>query len=141
MKLRREKGREKKDTREVANGDGNTGNCDEAKVIEGAEVTNDCGKRRVPIYHWVLWLRRCCDICVHLSRSRSHSLSLCFSLHSALGSFYSYQSYATVLFLPPNKTFLFLLFFGSYFWSILSFESAKKILDLPKDLGPMGFRI
>lgn len=54
-------------TGEVADGDGNAGDCDESEIVEGVEVADDFGERRVAINDWVLWLRRCSDVCVHLS--------------------------------------------------------------------------
>lgn len=55
----------KRRTGEVADGDGDAGDGDEAEVVESAEVSDDFGEGRVPIYHRVLWLRRRCDVCVH----------------------------------------------------------------------------
>lgn len=53
-------------TGKVTDGDGNAGDGDEAEVIEGVEVADDVGEWRVAIYYGVLWLRRRCDVCVHL---------------------------------------------------------------------------
>lgn len=57
---------EKRVTGEVADGDGNAGNGSETEVIEGVEIANDFGERRVSIYNWVLWFGRSCYVCVHL---------------------------------------------------------------------------
>ena len=45
----RERERERWVTGEVADGDGDAGDGDEAEVVEGVEVSNDSGERRVPI--------------------------------------------------------------------------------------------
>ena len=45
----RERERESWVTGEVADGDGDAGDGDEAEVVEGVEVSNDSGERRVPI--------------------------------------------------------------------------------------------
>ena len=45
----RERERERWVTGEVADGDGDAGDGDEAEVVEGVEVSDDSGERRVPI--------------------------------------------------------------------------------------------
>lgn len=66
-------------TGEVADGDGNAGDCDESEIVEGVEVADDFGEGRVTINDRVLWLRRCSDVCVHLS---SFLLSRCYNTHA-----------------------------------------------------------
>lgn len=70
-------------TGEVADGDGDAGDGNETKVIESVEVSDGLGERRVPIYYRILWLRRCCYVCIHfispLSSLSSLSRSLCLS--------------------------------------------------------------
>lgn len=53
-------------TGEVADGDGDAADGDEAKIIESIEVGNGLGEGRIPIYYRILRLCRCCDVCVHL---------------------------------------------------------------------------
>lgn len=62
-------------TREIANGDGDASDGGEAKIIEGVEVADDRGERRIPIDDGVFRLRRCCNVSIHLSPSLSLSLS------------------------------------------------------------------
>lgn len=60
-------------TGEISDSDGDAGDGEESEVVEGAKVSDDFGERRVPIKHWVLRLRRRCDVCVHRFRF-THSL-------------------------------------------------------------------
>lgn len=63
-------------TREVADGDGDAGDGDETEVVEGAEIADDCGEGRVPIYDWVLGLGGGCDVGVHFAVTDAATLSL-----------------------------------------------------------------
>lgn len=56
-------------TGEVADGDGNAGDGDEAEIVEGVEVADDVGEWRVAINDGVLWLGGGSDVCVHLVQS------------------------------------------------------------------------
>lgn len=70
-------------TGEIADGDRNAGDGDESEIVEGVEVADDFGERRVAINDWVLWLRRCSDVCVHLSSflliaATTHRTEFCY---------------------------------------------------------------
>lgn len=61
-------------TGEIADGDGDAGDGNEAKVIESVKVSDGLSEGWIPIYNRIFWLRRCCYICIHLSRPISQKV-------------------------------------------------------------------
>lgn len=68
------------DTGKITDGDGNAGDGDETEVIESVEIADDFSEWRVPIYYWVLWLGRRCNIGIHLVFSEAETDLRRFSL-------------------------------------------------------------
>lgn len=62
-------------TGEVADCDGDAGDGEEAKVVEGAEIGDGRGEGRVPVDHRVLRLRGRSDVRVHRSPATSSAVS------------------------------------------------------------------
>lgn len=54
-------------TGEVADDDGDAGEGGEAEVVEGVEIGDGLGERRIAINHGVLRLRRRRNVSVHIS--------------------------------------------------------------------------
>lgn len=80
-------GREKVSlTGEVADGNGDAGDGEEAAVVEEVEIGDGLREGRVPIHHRILRLRHRCDVRIHLSLFSALSLSLGRSLRSLLSS-------------------------------------------------------
>jgi hypothetical protein len=44
-------------TGEITDGDGNASDGSETEIIEGIEISDDGGERRVAINDWVFWFR------------------------------------------------------------------------------------
>lgn len=63
-------------TREVADSNGDTGDGDETEVVEGAEIANNSGEGRVPIYDRVFGLGGGCDISVHFAVTDAVTLTV-----------------------------------------------------------------
>lgn len=84
-------------TGEVADGDGDAGDGDEAAVVEEVEIGDGLREGRVPIHHRILRLRHRCDVRIHLS------LFLCsLSLWSALSGLCSLLSSLLFSYLMRN---------------------------------------